>query len=297
MFVFVVALHLLFALRCAARRDRDDHDPSDPTDVTIPVVEQAFDNARIVPDVLLSFTPTSILDVDFIDPDSSKLELHSVTPGIQLSMEQTLLAPRFSLSTNDISIVNEKFVIALVDPDAPTPQNKSLSQFRHFLGGDFHLDGSSTIRAPLVNSSAALTEYVNPTPPIGSDAHRYVILLFVQPTNFDTVARNFVAPSTPRPNFDLATFVEEAGLGAPIAGTFFLTRADVDGGTSSGGVGVPATATATNTVVIASSPSAGGRSVPTSLGSTSGANASFMKGIRGEFRRACLVFVASLFFL
>ena len=88
MFVFVVALHLLFALRCAARRDRDDHDPSDPTDVTIPVVEQAFDNARIVPDVLLLFTPTSILDVDFIDPDSSKLELHSVTPGIQLSMER-----------------------------------------------------------------------------------------------------------------------------------------------------------------------------------------------------------------
>lgn len=89
-----------------------------------------------------------------------------------MSVLETLLAPRFSLSTNDISIVNEKFVIALVDPDAPTPQNRSLSQFRHFLGGDFHLDGSSTIRAPLVNSSAALTEYVNPTPPIGSDAHR-----------------------------------------------------------------------------------------------------------------------------
>lgn len=89
-----------------------------------------------------------------------------------MSVLETLLAPRFSLSTNDISIVNEKFVIALVDLDAPTPQNRSLSQFRHFLGGDFHLDGSSTIRAPLVNSSAALTEYVNPTPPIGSDAHR-----------------------------------------------------------------------------------------------------------------------------
>jgi len=64
------------------------------------------------------------------------------------------------------------FVVAAVDPDAPTPQSPTLSQIRHFLGGDF-VANSSFI---LSNSTAAISEWVQPAPPAGSDAHRYGLL-------------------------------------------------------------------------------------------------------------------------
>ena len=67
-----------------------------------------------------------------------------------------------------------------VDPDAPTPQNPTNAQIRHFLGGDFRLDGSpSAIGAgtPLMNNTPALSDYRQPSPPNTSDPHRSVLRL------------------------------------------------------------------------------------------------------------------------
>ena len=68
-------------------------------------------------------------------------------------------------------------VLVMVDPDAPTPQNRSDGQIIHFLGSGFHLgEGESTA---LVNSSAvADLSYWDPRPQNGSDPHRFVLLLF-----------------------------------------------------------------------------------------------------------------------
>ncbi|THH19924.1 hypothetical protein EW146_g1357 [Bondarzewia mesenterica] len=227
------AILVLTLLVLQIHATRPGSDNSQQSNFTIPDVVQAFDSAHIVPDILSSFDPTSILEVEFLDPDSSTNETSSVIPGVHLSMEQTLLEPQFFLTSNDTSLQNQTFVLALVDPDAPTPQNTSLSQFRHLLAGDFHLNGDSLDHALLTNSSAAQTDYVNPTPPVGSDPHRYVILLFIQPSNFDTLAANFVNASTPRSNFNLTTFANEVGLGSPIAGTYFLTQADDSSGANS----------------------------------------------------------------
>jgi hypothetical protein len=59
------------------------------------------------------------------------------------------------------------FVISTVDPDAPTPQAPTSAQFRHFLAGNFFNEGGR-----LVNSTPAVSEFLQPTPPAGSDAHR-----------------------------------------------------------------------------------------------------------------------------
>lgn len=59
------------------------------------------------------------------------------------------------------------FVIAAVDPDAPTPQTPTSAQIRHFLGGDF-----TRFRDTLTNSTPAVSEFRQPTPPAGSPAHR-----------------------------------------------------------------------------------------------------------------------------
>lgn len=84
-----------------------------------------------------------------------------------------MLQPTFavvaSASQNNATSANQTFVLVIVDPDAPTPQNTSISQFRHMLAGNMHANESGI----LTNSSAALSDFVPPTPPAGSDPHRY----------------------------------------------------------------------------------------------------------------------------
>ncbi|KAA1473483.1 PEBP-like protein [Dentipellis sp. KUC8613] len=187
-------------------------------------IQHSFDDAHLVPDVVPSFNPSAILDVTFTDPTNQQ-EIQLV-PGNELSTNQTLHEPKFFLTFDDQSLEDKAFVLAMVDPDAPTPQNTSLAQVRHIIAGDIHVSPGSTNRSQLVNSSAALTEYLNPSPPPGSDPHRYTILLFVQPDNFATQAAGLINSSADavRTGFNLSTFASHVGLGDPVAGTFFLTR-------------------------------------------------------------------------
>jgi len=132
------------------------------------------------------------------------------------------------------------FVIATVDPDAPTPQDPTSAQIRHFLGGNFTPDRSGL----LSNSTPAISEFRQPTPPAGSDAHRYeisdytipfpplvefaiiryIFLLFEQPRGFNS--QTVVNTTSPVQNFDIAAFASAVGLGDPIAGSFMLVAPD-----------------------------------------------------------------------
>ncbi|KAF9006537.1 phosphatidylethanolamine-binding protein [Cyathus striatus] len=180
-------------------------------------VTQAFSLAQVVPDVVSSFNPTDLMNITFTD--AATMQSVNVTPGALLTMEQTAMEPEFFLiSNNGAEPSNQTFVLALVDPDAPTPQNTSVSQFLHFLGGDFSANNGSL----LTNSTPALMDFFPPTPPAGSDPHRYVLLIFAEPADFDTVAFTFVNSSTPRTNFNLTVFATSVGLDSPIAGNFFL---------------------------------------------------------------------------
>lgn len=71
----------------------------------------------------------------------------------------------------------ETFVVSMVDLDALTPQNPNVSQIRHFLGGNFRLEdaalGHSGV-ALLRNNTPAISDFLQPTPPAGSDPHRCV---------------------------------------------------------------------------------------------------------------------------
>lgn len=92
---------------------------------------------------------------------------------MMLLSTETAVEPKFSLISNSTSLVaNQTFVLALVDPDAPSPQNRSASQFLHFLGGGFTVNATSSDPTLLTNQSAALREFFPPTPPAGSPPHR-----------------------------------------------------------------------------------------------------------------------------
>ncbi|KAE9407022.1 PEBP-like protein [Gymnopus androsaceus JB14] len=190
-----------------------------PSAISVSTVKQAFGEAGVVPDVTTSFSPVALLDVAYTSANSPIY----VNPGGNLTTPQTENIPSFWLTYNNASLVNETFVLAMVDPDAPTPQNKSLAQIRHLILGDLHLEGSaSSGTALLVNSTPALSDYISPGPPNGSDPHRYTLLLYVQPSGFQQIAPTLVNASTPITSFNLTSFVEVVGLGTPIAGTFFF---------------------------------------------------------------------------
>ncbi|KAI0677394.1 phosphatidylethanolamine-binding protein [Trametes maxima] len=214
------------------------------SNVTIASVAQAFSAAKIVPDVLPSFNPTALLGVVFTDNTTGASV--NVTPGANLTREQNAIRPQVFLTSNDTSLASQTFVLVMVDPDAPTPQNPSAAQIRHFLAPGLQANGSLAAGSALVNNTPAISDFLRPSPPAGSDPHRYTLLLFVQPANFTTVAPTFVNASTPISNFNVSLFAQEVGLGSPIAGNFFFTGPDSNStnstnstSTASGAAGSP----------------------------------------------------------
>lgn len=192
-------------------------------DLNIGAVKRAFDNADIPEDLKINFDPTFLLEVILPQASAPPILVHT---GIQLPREDTAGPPILSLVNPSDPLGKNTgpgpFVVAAVDPDAPSPTNTSNAQVRHFLGGDFFprklpILGSGP--SPLLsNTSAAISEWRQPTPTVGN--HRYVFLVFKQPAGFDR--QTFVNATTPIQRWDVATFAQEVGLGDPIAGTFMM---------------------------------------------------------------------------
>jgi len=183
-------------------------------DTSLSVVQQAFLNASLVPDVLASFNPSVLVEVVF--PNNV-----IVNAGIMLTMSQTLDRPQFSINTTDVT---GRFVVIMIDPDAPSPQNRSISDVRHMIANDMIPTGNATQGGffALTNTSQAITDFISPSPPAG--AHRYTILVYNQPDGFDN--QQLVNANTSRLNFNLTMFAQQTGLGDPIGGTFFLEAPD-----------------------------------------------------------------------
>ena len=84
----------------------------------------------------------------------------------------TVGPPRFAVRGNIAK--SQKFVVATVDPDAPTPQNPTSAQIRHFLAGNFVRGAGLPFgEKALVHETVPLSGWLQPTPPAGSPAHRY----------------------------------------------------------------------------------------------------------------------------
>ncbi|PIL37295.1 hypothetical protein GSI_00988 [Ganoderma sinense ZZ0214-1] len=236
------------------------------TNVTIDEVEEAFTAASIVPSVIPTFTPTGLLDVVFFDNVTNTNT--TVTPGLNLTREQNALRPTVFLTSNDTTLAQQTFVLAMVDPDAPTPQSPTLAEIRHLLAPDITLSGSLANGALLVNNTPAISDFQRPSPPAGSDPHRYILLLFVQPANFSQVVPGIVNASTPISGFNISTFAAQTGLGSPVAGNFFLTGPD---NTTTTTVGPSAASAAASTATSPSASTPSSASASTAAGATSSA--------------------------
>ncbi|KAI0260104.1 PEBP-like protein [Gloeopeniophorella convolvens] len=187
---------------------------ADPSTAAVRAIFEAF---HIPEDAHLTFAPTTLLGLTFPEPGAAPVVPFT---SEQLPRNATAGPPRFALSDAHASVGRGPFVVAAVDLDAPTPQDPTSAQIRHFLGGDFVLHTGGA----LANTTPALTEFHQPTPPAGSDPHRYVFLVFKQPPGF--AQQTLVNASTSIANFNISSFAEATGLGQPLGGTFIRVGPD-----------------------------------------------------------------------
>jgi hypothetical protein len=128
----------------------------------------------------------------------------------------------------------------MLDIDVPPAQNSSDRRvLLHSLTTGFKMTyqtigGTAKLLASTSKGPAA---YIGPSPPATDTIpHRYVQLLFDQPTTLKVKASEF-SDISGRIGFDLAMFMQTENLKAPIAGNFFT----VDGKGAAGGAAASGT--------------------------------------------------------
>jgi len=85
----------------------------------------------------------------------------------------TSFLPTFTIHNAEASVnLNSTFVVVCVDPDAPTPQNRSLSEVLHYMGGGHKASGNAEQGFTFASTVPAVMPYTPPAPPNTSDAHR-----------------------------------------------------------------------------------------------------------------------------
>ncbi|KAF2269313.1 PEBP-like protein [Lojkania enalia] len=145
------------------------------------------------------------------------------TPGQQLTIAETAQQPQLALSSSDVSS-SDTYMFIMVDLDIPPMGNStSRNTLLHAMITDFKATSQT-----LTDSSVLLTSqqigpaaYIGPAPPeTDTVAHRYVELLFQQPSTLQVSADDFQEVSD-RIGFDVSSFMEENGLSEPVAGNFF----------------------------------------------------------------------------
>ncbi|XP_029459636.1 phosphatidylethanolamine-binding protein 4 [Rhinatrema bivittatum] len=117
---------------------------------------------------------------------------------------------------------DKKYVLVMVDPDAPNRADPKYRSWRHWLVTD--INGNDLLTGELKGN--VLSEYRRPTPPKMSGFHRYQFILYGQPANqgisLSTQER------TTYGSWDMEEFAERFELTSPVAATQFLTKSFVD---------------------------------------------------------------------
>jgi hypothetical protein len=180
-----------------------------------------------------------------------------VSPGQALTEAQVGPTPTLTVTPANSSVsTGGSYTIAMVDA-GPVGTNEAPGQTRHWLVNGATITGSTVSNA----SSTAITRYAGPAPPAGSGPHRYVVLLYSQPSTFSPPAA-YSQPNIGVSVFSLADYVTNSGLGPLLAATYFT----VQEGTATVSLS-PTTAVVTSTLVVPTAKVTGTSTPPSSTNS------------------------------
>lgn len=147
----------------------------------------------------------------------------------------TASQPQIAISSSAIAS-NDTYMFVMLDLDVPpTEGNSTRRVLLHAMNTGFKatqqkIGGSAVL---LASSEKGPATYLGPSPPATDTiAHRYVQLLFQQPSTLQVQASDF-ADTQARINFNINSFMQTNGVSAPIAGNFFTVDGRA-GATASG---------------------------------------------------------------
>ncbi|KAL1634421.1 hypothetical protein SLS58_010709 [Diplodia intermedia] len=185
------------------------------------------------------FTPSTdvnlpaTFDVNSTSPD------FFVVGGV-FSVNATQSAPQLYLPSNSTFTTTNTtanpatFLILMIDPDAPSPQDTSRADILHWLQPGVRLsrsvepvtDANGTLLTLLSErdtATDAIAPYIGPAPP-SVGPHRYIVTLWRQPEATFEMPEAFAGyvGGANRTGFNATQFVEEAGLRDLLAATYFL---------------------------------------------------------------------------
>ncbi|KAF8496703.1 phosphatidylethanolamine-binding protein [Russula emetica] len=169
------------------------------TALGIVAIEAHFTNARLVPDLLSTFSPDAVMNVTFSG-------VGAISPGQNLSVEQVAAAPEITVVPANSSVsLSGNFTLVMADASA-VGTNESEGQTRHWLVNGVTLKNGTSGLNVSTTGGVAVTDYAGPAPPDGSGPHRYVILLLPQPSDFSPPS-NLSSPNVPVSIFDLVDYI------------------------------------------------------------------------------------------
>jgi hypothetical protein len=192
------------------------------TAMGITAIEDHFESAELVPELLPSFNPSALMTVTFpgVGP---------ISPGQNLSKEEVASAPNVTITPANSSVsTTGNFTLVMVDASF-IGTNESNGQVLHWLANSATLQNDSS-PCPSLNVSTdgglVVNPYHSPSPPVNTGLHRYVILLLPQPPSFSPPA-NLSSPIVNLDlDFHLTDYISSSNLGQPIAGMFFEVQAN-----------------------------------------------------------------------
>ena len=105
----------------------------------------------------------------------------------------------------------------MIDPDAPTPDDPKFAYWRHWVVSKIPANGSG------IDSGKTLTQYLAPGPKDDSKPHRYLFLLYREPSDLKELSKEDVGGEefVDRRSFGAKEWVEKWGVGVG-GGDFFV---------------------------------------------------------------------------
>jgi len=244
----------------------------------IEAIEAHFTGAGLVPSLLPSFTPSAVFGLSFNGVN--------VSPGQALTKAQVAPTPSLTVTPANSSVtLTGTYTLVMVDA-AAVGTDESAGETRHYL-----LNGATISDSKVSNASAvAITEYAGPAPPANTGPHRYVILLYNQPSTF-TAPANYSQPNMGVSVFNLNAYVSESGLGAIVAGTYFT----VEEGTATASLSATSAVQTSTLAPVSSASGTHSSTAPGASGSSGSSNGASSIGITSPLAVTMLALVTLAF--
>lgn len=169
----------------------------------------ALDNLvteSVIPDVIDS-KPAAEIQVSY---DSGV----KVNQGAELTPTQVKDLPKFSYNAKP----GKLYTLAMVDPDAPSRKEPKLREILHFLAAN--IPGNDVAKGD------TLAEYIGSGPPKGTGLHRYIFLLYEQPSKMTSATHISKFSRNGRISFSIRKWAKENNLGEPVAANFYQAQYD-----------------------------------------------------------------------